>query len=125
MIAFVIGFVLTIQTAHATIQSLGKIGGNMWEYDDESVTDNNNITGVWVFSDNQIYNIKHDKKYALFGVHILLDCVGKQYAINRIYIMGSNYHALHKAIITNPKFVDPEDDTIPERLLKWECGITG
>lgn len=125
LLAFAFGFIFSIQNVRAEIQSLGKVGGGVWVYDDQTVTTNDNITGVWVLTNSKEYNVQHDKQYSVFGVHVLLDCSGRQYAIDRVMIFGKSSKVLHSSNSDKPVFSTPKEDTIPSTLLRWACGITG
>lgn len=111
--------------ARAEIVPLGKIGGDVFVYDSATVVNNENITGVWVITSSKAYNFSKSKKFGIFGVHVLLDCVGHTYAIDWLQIWQKDGALIWSNQIKDVHFSEAHSGSIPKVLLNRACGITG
>ena len=124
VLAFVVGGLFG-SIARAEIVPLGKVGGDVFVYDSDTITNNDNITQVRILTASQKYNFSHTKKYGLFGIHIQLDCVAHTYAIDELVVLDRNGVALATNHIKDVHFSAPVANTIPKTLLRRVCGVTG
>ena len=126
MVAFVVGGLLgSITSAHAEIVSLGKTGGDLFVYDSDTVTTVDNTVSVWVLTNSKKYNVAHQKHYALFGVHMLLQCTDNTYAVYELATFDKNGAVIGDRKIADVHFSEAEMNTIPRMLLRRVCQPTG
>jgi hypothetical protein len=118
-------YVLSCSVVQAAILPLGKVGGNMFAYDSDTVADNDNIRSVWVLTSHAKYNIMNSKSFGLLGIHMRLDCASHAYAIDDIVELNKRGEMIGRTKVTDIKFRKAAANTIPQALLARVCKTIG